>query len=74
MGRAYGDYSMKHHLIACRDAALRAGFTRYAEAIAALYLQEYGKPMPSPAASAVAEYLHPHPALPALVTHDHPTH
>jgi len=65
---------MKHHLIAIRDAALKDGNTGFAASLEAMYQREYGRPMPSPAASAVAEYLHPHPALPALATHDHPTH
>lgn len=65
---------MKPHLIACHAAAIRAGFTNYAASLAALYLQEYGKPMPSPAASAVGEYLNSKPPFPVATTNDHPTH
>lgn len=64
---------MKHHLIARRDAALREGFTQFAASIEALYLREYGKPMPSPAASAVTEYLNSKPPFEVATNHDHPT-
>ena len=65
---------MKRQLRALYHAALRDKQSNHAARIAAYYLREYGRPIPSSAASAVSEFLNSKPPFGGTTTHDHPTH